>query len=59
MKTKLLTLLLTVFLSFPAGVFAGPLDGTCIALVHGILGFDDTKGLAGGLVKYWVDWMDT
>jgi triacylglycerol lipase len=53
MKTKLLTLLLTVFLSFPAGVFAGPLDGTCIALVHGILGFDDTKGLAGGLVKYW------
>jgi triacylglycerol lipase len=30
-----------------------PLSGMCIALVHGILGFDDTKGLAGGLVKYW------
>jgi triacylglycerol lipase len=34
-------------------LFAGPLDGQCIALVHGILGFDDTQGLAGGLVKYW------
>ncbi|NBU98481.1 MAG: lipase [Spirochaetia bacterium] len=30
-----------------------PLSGMCIALVHGILGFDDTNGLAGGLVKYW------
>jgi triacylglycerol lipase len=25
----------------------------CIALVHGILGFDDTQGMAAGLVKYW------
>lgn len=53
MKAKFLTLILTLFLSLPAGLFAGPLDGTCIALVHGILGFDDTKGLAGGLLKYW------
>jgi len=53
MKTKLLTLILTLFFSLPAGLFAGPLNGTCIALVHGILGFDDTQGLAGGLVKYW------
>jgi len=30
-----------------------PLSGMCIALVHGILGFDDTNGLANGLVKYW------
>jgi triacylglycerol lipase len=29
------------------------LQGMCIVLVHGILGFDDTQGLAGGLVKYW------
>jgi triacylglycerol lipase len=53
MKTKFLTLILALSLSLPAGIFAGPLDGTCIALVHGILGFDDTNGLAGGLVKYW------
>ncbi|MCZ8237164.1 MAG: lipase [Leptospiraceae bacterium] len=51
MKAKFL--ILALFISFPAGVFAGPLDGTCIALVHGILGFDDRQGLAGGLVKYW------
>ncbi|PJE04854.1 MAG: lipase [Leptospira sp.] len=53
MKAKFLTLIIALFISFPAGVFAGPLDGTCIALVHGILGFDDRQGLAGGLVKYW------
>lgn len=53
MKTKILSIFLTLFLALPVGVFAGPLDGTCIALVHGILGFDDTQGLAGGLVKYW------
>jgi triacylglycerol lipase len=53
MKAKLLTLIFTLFFSLPAGIFAGPLDGTCIALVHGIMGFDDTQGLAGGLVKYW------
>ena len=53
MKAKFLTILFTLFFSLPMGLFAGPLDGTCIALVHGILGFDDTQGLAGGLVKYW------
>jgi triacylglycerol lipase len=44
--------LLTFFLT-AGSVSAGPLSGKCIALVHGILGFDDTNGLAGGLVKYW------
>lgn len=53
MKAKFLKLIFTLFFSLPVGLFAGPLDGTCIALVHGILGFDDTQGLAGGLVKYW------
>ena len=53
MKAKFLTLIFTLFFSLPVGLFAGPLDGTCIALVHGILGFDDRQGLAGGLVKYW------
>jgi triacylglycerol lipase len=53
MKAKFLTIIFTLFFSLPVGLFAGPLDGTCIALVHGILGFDDTQGLAGGLVKYW------
>ncbi len=54
MKTKITTGILALFLTIPSsGLFAGPLDGQCIALVHGILGFDDTKGLAGGLVKYW------
>jgi len=54
MKAKFLTLIFTLFFSLPVGgLFAGTLDGTCIALVHGILGFDDTQGMAGGLVKYW------
>jgi triacylglycerol lipase len=53
MKTKLITILITVLLSSPVSLFAGPLDGMCIALVHGILGFDDTQGMAAGLVKYW------
>jgi len=54
MKTKIASGILALFLAIPSsGLLAGPLDGQCIALVHGILGFDDTKGLAGGLVKYW------
>jgi triacylglycerol lipase len=53
MKVKFLSFILVIFLGFPASAFAGPLTGQCYALVHGILGFDDTKGLAGGLVKYW------
>ncbi|MCB1176789.1 MAG: lipase [Leptospiraceae bacterium] len=53
MKAKLLTLLLTLSLILPGTLSAGPLNGQCIALVHGILGFDDTKGMAAGLIKYW------
>jgi triacylglycerol lipase len=54
MKTKLISIFLTLFLALPSSnLFAGPLDGQCIALVHGILGFDDTKGMAAGLIKYW------
>jgi len=53
MKAKLLTLILTLALILPGQAFAGPLSGSCIVLVHGILGFDDTQGLANGLVKYW------
>ena len=40
-------------LLFSSSVSANSLNGMCIGLVHGILGFDDTKGLANGLVKYW------
>jgi triacylglycerol lipase len=47
-----LAVLLTFLLSFTS-VSAGALSGKCIVLVHGILGFDDTQGLANGLVKYW------
>jgi len=54
MKTKLISIFLTLFLALPSSnLFAGPLDGQCIALVHGILGFDDTQGMAAGLIKYW------
>lgn len=44
---------LTTFMLSFSTASAGTLDGMCIVLVHGILGFDDTKGLAAGLVKYW------
>ncbi|MDF3820600.1 lipase [Leptospira sp. 96542] len=54
MKKKIILGVFVTLFSIPtSGLFAGPLDGQCIALVHGILGFDDTNGLAGGLVKYW------
>ncbi len=54
MKNRIYVGIFAALLTIPSsGVFAGPLDGQCIALVHGILGFDDTKGLAGGLVRYW------
>ena len=55
-----LTLFTLSLTSLP--VFAGgggsssnkPLAGSYpIVLVHGILGFDDTNGLFGGLLKYW------
>ncbi len=56
-KLTILTITLAVFLSgftnLSAQTTTKPLSGMCIALVHGILGFDDTKGLVGGLVKYW------
>jgi triacylglycerol lipase len=32
---------------------SGPLSGKYVVLAHGILGFDDTQGMAAGLVKYW------
>lgn len=52
---KRLTLLIGIFLISisPAAAQTKPLSGMCIAMVHGILGFDDTTGLANGLVKYW------
>ena len=50
-----------LFTFYMTGIFASgggsstlPLSGTYpIVLGHGVLGFDDTKGLAGGLIKYW------
>jgi triacylglycerol lipase len=51
-KLGLLVLALTLTV-LATGISAGPLSGKCYVLVHGILGFDDTKGLANGLVKYW------
>lgn len=56
MKTNKLSGILAIFLAFfltAGNLSAGELSGKCIVLVHGILGFDDTQGLANGLVKYW------
>lgn len=50
--STIVVMTLSLFLS-AANLQAGVLDGKCIVLVHGILGFDDTSGLANGLVKYW------
>ncbi len=54
-KTKLLVLVLAFLMPALNTLSAQtkPLTGMCIVLVHGILGFDDTNGLANGLVKYW------
>ena len=52
MKRALLVAAVPLF-AFSTALRAGTLTGSCVVLVHGILGFDDTKGLAGGLVKYW------
>jgi triacylglycerol lipase len=52
-KIGVLTVLVLSFTLFTSGITAGPLDGKCYVMVHGILGFDDTNGLANGLVKYW------
>lgn len=54
MKKKIYSTVLAAVLAMSStSVSAGALDGMCIGLVHGILGFDDTNGLANGLVKYW------
>ncbi|MCE9596585.1 MAG: lipase [Spirochaetia bacterium] len=50
---KQLFLLLAAAMLSLTSLQAGTLTGSCVVLVHGILGFDDTNGLAGGLVKYW------
>ncbi len=56
-KLLLIALLISSFLPAFAsggGTSSKPLTGAYpIVLAHGILGFDDTQGLAGGLVKYW------
>jgi triacylglycerol lipase len=49
----LAVLVFTIGLSTGVAAQTQPLQGTCIVLVHGILGFDDTQGLLNGLVKYW------
>jgi triacylglycerol lipase len=49
----LFSVLALTFTMLATGISAGPLSGQCYVLVHGILGFDDTNGLVGGLVKYW------
>lgn len=55
LKKTILSISLSSFLFVGLGskVQAAPLTGMCVVMVHGILGFDDTNGLAGGLVKYW------
>lgn len=50
--SSLIVVTISLFLS-TVNLQAGPLSGQCVVLVHGILGFDDTSGLANGLVKYW------
>jgi triacylglycerol lipase len=48
-----ISVLALTFTVLATGISAGTLSGKCYVLVHGILGFDDTNGLVGGLVKYW------
>jgi len=52
-KLGLISVLALTLTVLATGITAGPLSGQCYVLVHGILGFDDTNGLANGLVKYW------
>lgn len=52
-KLALLSVLALTLALTSTGISAGTLSGKCYVMVHGILGFDDTNGLAGGLVKYW------
>lgn len=50
--SSVIVVAMSLFLS-AGNLQAGALNGKCIVLVHGILGFDDTQGLVNGLVKYW------
>lgn len=52
---KLILFIFSISIFASGGGSSGkPLSGTYpIVLGHGILGFDDTKGLAAGLIKYW------
>jgi triacylglycerol lipase len=51
-KLGLFVLALTLTVS-ATGISAGQLSGKCYALVHGILGFDDSDGPMGNLLQYW------
>jgi hypothetical protein len=54
MKFIVLSLLAVSFAWAGSGSSTKPLQGSYpIVLSHGVLGFDDTKGLVGGLIKYW------
>ena len=54
MKFILSSLLVVSFAWAGSGSSSTPLKGSYpIVLSHGVLGFDDTKGLAAGLIKYW------
>jgi triacylglycerol lipase len=54
MKSLILSLICVSFAYAGSGSSTKPLQGSYpIVLSHGILGFDDTRGLLGGAVKYW------
>ncbi len=54
MKFIISSLLAVSFAWAGSGSSTKPLQGSYpIVLSHGVLGFDDTKGLVGGLIKYW------
>jgi triacylglycerol lipase len=59
MKLTVKTAFAVMLLACTSSLFASnggskPLEGSYpIVLSHGILGFDDSKGLLNGLVKYW------
>ncbi len=54
MRYLILSLLATGYVWAGSGSSSKPLQGSYpIVLSHGILGFDDTKGLLGGAIKYW------
>jgi triacylglycerol lipase len=54
MRFLVLSLLTASYVWAGSGSSTKPLQGSYpIVLSHGILGFDDTQGLAGGAIKYW------